>query len=310
VRPTADAKGIALNAVLGSDSDSVRVSGDPDRLQQVLWNLLSNAIKFTPRGGQIDVQLDKVQSHVELRVRDTGHGIPQDFLPYVFDRFRQADGTSARKFGGLGLGLAIVRHLVELHGGRVHVYSAGEGHGATFTVALPIRAVHTDPRESVHPSLVRGSPYLLSDLPSLADLRVLVVDDDADARDLVTAVLEPCGANVTAVASVEEALCAIAKAQPDVLISDIGMAGEDGYALVRKLRALDPAQGGRIPAAALTAYARPEDRSRILAEGFQLHMAKPVDPAELIAAVGQLVGRWTATQYLAEPLQERQTSVS
>jgi PAS domain S-box-containing protein len=296
VRPAAQAKEIRLQVLL--DPQAGPVSGDPERLQQVMWNLLSNALKFTPKGGRVQVRLERVNSHVEITVTDTGQGISAEFLPHVFDRFRQADSTQTRNVGGLGLGLAIVRQLVELHGGTVQVVSGGEGHGATFTVSLPITAVHptentrsTDTEGSVNNERVHpraGGRVALDCPPELDGLKVLVVDDEMDARELVVAVLQECNATVTAVTSATEALEALANMQPDILISDIGMPGEDGYSLIKKVRALPPHSGGRIPAVALTAYARAEDRIKALASGFQMHAPKPVEPAELAAIVASL----------------------
>ncbi len=293
VRPTAEAKNIRLQVLL--DPQAGPVSGDPDRLQQIIWNLLSNALKFTPRNGRIQVRLERVNSHVELTVSDSGQGISAEFLPHVFDRFRQADSTLTRSVGGLGLGLEIVRQLVELHGGTVQASSEGKNRGATFTVSLPIAAVHknhntrsTD-NERVHP---RASGRVAFECAQeLKGLQVLVADDDTDARELIVAVLSQCGAKVTSVASAQAALDAIARAQPDVLISDIGMPDEDGYSLIKKLRALPPQQGGRIPAVALTAYARAEDRIKALSSGFQMHAPKPVESAELMAIVASLAAR-------------------
>jgi PAS domain S-box-containing protein len=293
VRPTAEAKNIRLQLLL--DRQAGPVSGDPDRLQQVMWNLLSNAVKFTPKDGRVQVRLERIDSHVEITVSDTGQGISAEFLPHVFDRFRQADSTNTRGVGGLGLGLAIVRQMVELHGGTAQAASAGEGQGATFTITLPIVAVHntqaaraTD-QERIH--LPAGGRVAIDCPPALKGLKVLVVDDETDARGLVVAVLEQCDAEVTAVTSADEALEAIVSVQPDVLISDIGMPGEDGYSLIKRVRALPPQSGGRIPAVALTAYARAEDRIKALASGFQMHAPKPVEPAELVAIVASLAER-------------------
>jgi PAS domain S-box-containing protein len=290
VQPSADTKAIQLESVL-EPSDN-QVWGDPERLQQVVWNLLSNAIKFTPSGGRVEVRLEYVDSQVQIAVSDTGKGISADFLPYVFDRFRQADSTSTRVHKGLGLGLAIARHLVELHGGTIQAESQGSGQGATFTVKLPLRDVRSletsleSEQSHVHPTIGDGVP--LDSPPTLNGLRVLVVDDEADVRKFVSTVLEECGAEVTAVGSVEEALAALQHLKPDVLVSDIGMPGEDGYALIRKVRELEADIGGGIPAVALTGYARVEDHREALSAGFQLHVAKPVRPAELIAVVASL----------------------
>ncbi len=289
VRPAADARSIRLQAVL--DPSAGPISGDSERLQQVLWNLLSNAIKFTPKGGRVQIRLERINSHIEITVSDTGIGISANFLPYVFERFRQSDSTSTRTYGGLGLGLAIVRQLVELHGGTVHAASPGEGQGATFTVILPLMILHTDVMTPVrvHPQI--EGEVSLNPNSLLYGLQVLVVDDEADARELLTTVLEECGARVIAVASAPEALSVLKQLKPDVLVSDIGMPDEDGYALMRTVRAIAAERGGQIPAMALTAYARSEDRIRALQAGFQMHMPKPLEPAELIAAVANLAGR-------------------
>ncbi len=291
VRPAADAKNIRLQLVL--DPAAGPVLGDSERLQQIVWNLLSNAIKFTPKGGRVQVGLKRINSHVEIVVTDTGKGISAEFLPYVFDRFRQADSSITRSFNGLGLGLAIVRQLVELHGGTVHAESSGEDQGATFTVKLPLMAVSPKPSglEQVHPTM--GGSVLFDCSPRLDGLRVLVVDDEADTRALLIYALEASGAEVVAVASADEAISTLTKSliPMDVLISDIGMPDEDGYTLLRRVRALEKERGGKIPAVALTAYARTEDRRAALLAGFQFHIAKPVEPAELIAVIANLAGR-------------------
>jgi len=289
VRLAADAKGIRLQTLL--DPSAGPISGDSARLQQMIWNLLSNAIKFTPKGGRVQLRLERVNSHIEIVVSDTGQGISPEFLPYVFDRFRQADAATTRRHGGLGLGLAIVRHLVELHGGTVHVDSPGEGQGATFTVSLPLMIVHRAPgkEERRHPKVESAGDMECP--PELDGLCVLVVDDELDARELLSVVLTQCGAKVTTAASVPDALAALEESRPDVIVSDIGMPEEDGYSFIRKVRALHDTRGGRIPAAALTAYAGAEDRKRALLAGFQLHIPKPVDPTELIAVVATLAGR-------------------
>jgi signal transduction histidine kinase len=291
VRPAADAKGIQLRVVLAPLTTPVL--GDADRLQQVVWNLLSNAIKFTPRGGRVEVQVEHTPSNVVVRVSDTGMGIRPDFLPYVFDRFRQAESSITRTHGGLGLGLSIVRHMVELHGGTVEVDSAGEGQGATFMVRLPIRV---DLSEAPAASPEQRSPvpegHPGNNAAVLDGTRVLVVEDEDDARDLLVMTLEQCGATVEAVASVPEALDVFDRSPlPDVLVSDIGVPVEDGYSLMKKLRAREPGRGGDVPAVALTAYARAEDRLRALSAGFQSHLAKPIDPAELVATIARLAGR-------------------
>ncbi len=264
------------------------VSGDADRLQQVTWNLLANAIKFTPRNGRVQVRLARIDSHVELRIEDTGIGIGPEFMPHVFELFRQRDGSPSRQHGGLGLGLALVKHLVELHGGSVECASPGEGQGAVFSVRLPLMIVASR-TEGVHPTAETGGA--MPPAPSLEGVSVLVVDDDPDARHLISTLLEERGARVRAVAGSEEALAALEAELPDVLVSDIEMPGQDGYALIRTIRALPPERGGRIPAAALTAYARTEDRMQALLAGFHLHMPKPVQPAELAAVVASLAGR-------------------
>ncbi len=296
VRAAAEAKEITIHTAL--DSSVGPLAGDPDRLQQIVWNLLSNAVKFTPAGGRIDIQLRHAGTHVELRVSDTGKGIRPDFLPYVFDRFRQADSTTTRRHGGLGLGLAIVRHLAELHGGTAHVDSAGDGLGASFTVRLPFgHAAGGDGTEAGTARKPEGEvagPAGDGELPSLEGVRVLLVDDEADARELLTTLLERCGAHVKAAASADEALASLDLSEPDVLVSDIAMPGEDGYALIEKVRSRDAGQGRWLPAVALTAYARDEDRARALAAGYQLHVAKPVTPPALVRAVAALASRLRA----------------
>jgi light-regulated signal transduction histidine kinase (bacteriophytochrome)/CheY-like chemotaxis protein len=287
--PAAHNKQVRLQKVI--DPRASAVWGDPARLQQVIWNLLSNAIKFTPKGGRVQVSVALVGSHVELGVTDSGMGIAPEFLPHVFDRFRQADATTTRRFGGLGLGLAIVRHLVELHGGTVEARSGGPGTGATFTVRLPLKAMD---RSADGPD-GRGRRIAPSfgecPSPSLAGLRALVVDDEPDARYLVRRILEQCDVVVTTAASVPEALAAVAAGRFDVIVSDIGMPEQDGFDLIRRVRALPADAGGRTPAVALTALARLEDRRRALLMGFQIHVPKPVDPAELLAVVASVAGR-------------------
>jgi PAS domain S-box-containing protein len=286
VRPAAQAKEISLQSVL--DPSAGPVAGDFDRLQQVVWNLLSNAIKFTPKQGCTQVRLERVNSHVEIAVTDTGKGIDSEFVPYVFERFRQADSSSTRVYSGLGLGLAIVRQLVELHGGTVRADSEGEGKGATFTVKLPLMPVRVarHPSERVHATTDLGVPF--DNPPALNGVRVLLVDDEADSREFLVAALEECEAKVFAAASASEALEAVSQFKPHVLVSDIGMPLEDGYSLIRKVRQLSPEQGGEIPAIALTAYARAEDRMKAIASGFQMHISKPVEPAELVTVVASL----------------------
>ncbi|HVG34187.1 MAG TPA: PAS domain S-box protein [Pyrinomonadaceae bacterium] len=284
--PAAEIKGITINSEL--EAGASMVWGDPARLQQVMWNLLSNAVKFSSKGGHIEIGLRRVESHIRITVSDTGQGISPEFLPYVFERFRQADGTTTRTHGGLGLGLAIVRHLIEMHGGTVKAESAGVGHGSIFTVDLPLMAV-----QSVDLAAAELSPSVVGSMqiecpPSLDAVRILIVDDEPDARMLLTTIIEQCGATVMAVRSAAEALSALTEFKPHILVSDIGMPEEDGYSLIRKVRALRTEDGGRIPAIALTAYAREDDRMRALLAGFQVHLAKPVNPAELIAVVGGL----------------------
>ena len=284
VRPTAQAKAIDLEVSVGNPS--LVVLGDHGRLQQVVWNLLSNAIKFTSSGGRVDVQVRGEGGEVVLTVSDTGIGIDREFLPYVFDRFRQADSSTTRSHGGLGLGLAIVRHLAELHGGRVGVESEGRGGGASFILRLP--ALTAAPASVAVASAVGVHAIAAS---ALAGLRVLVVDDQADARDLIAASLEQYGATVTKAASAREACEIIDVEPPNVLIGDIGMPEEDGYSLIRRVRARPARDGGQIPAIALTAYARREDRARALDAGFQVHLAKPINDVDLVEAVASLSGR-------------------
>lgn len=287
VRLSAEAKEIRLQQVL--DPLTGIVSGDPARLQQIVWNLLSNAIKFTPKGGRVQVVLERVNSHLEISVIDTGQGIKPEFLPHVFDRFRQADASITRNHGGLGLGLSIARSLTELHGGSIRVKSAGENKGATFIVSLPLVVVH--PEEVELDGFDWNGRISISgeyQEPALDGVKVLVVDDEPDARELIRLVLEGCNAEVVTAASAQEALEVLKHDKPHVLISDIGMPQEDGYQFIRKVRTLDPDRGGMIPAVALTAYARAEDRKRALLSGYQMHISKPVEPSELIAVVSSL----------------------
>jgi PAS domain S-box-containing protein len=290
VRPAAEAKGVRLQKIM--DTGTVSVSGDPVRLQQVVWNLLSNAVKFTRRGGKVQVRMERVNSHVEIVVSDTGAGISPDFLPHVFDRFRQADMGTTRRHGGMGLGLAIVRHLVELHGGTVRAESAGEGQGSTFTVLLPVAPVYQPAVEGerVHPA-ARDTMPSFECAERLDGLKVLVVDDEPDTRELLKAGLGQCGAEVTAASSAAEALAAISAGAPDLLISDIGMPDEDGYELIRRVRELPAEGGGKVPSIALTAYARTEDRLQALRAGYEMHVPKPVEMAELVAVAASLVRR-------------------
>jgi signal transduction histidine kinase len=280
VKPAADAKEIRIDRAL--DSSAGLVSGDPSRLQQIVWNLLSNAIKFTPSGGRIQVSVRRVDSQIEIDVADNGMGIAPDFLEHVFERFRQSDAASTHKYGGLGLGLSIVKHLVDLHGGTVRVQSAGEGSGTTFTVRLPIANA---PRVHVEGYVAGAADYRVADLTGL---RVLAVDDDTDARGFVQQVLSDCGADVETAANAKDALECVRSFEPHVLISDIGMPGIDGYALLRGMRVLE---AGRIPAIALTAYAHAGDRERALREGYAVHLSKPVEPSELVAYVADVAAR-------------------
>ncbi|MDT7541446.1 MAG: hypothetical protein QOE33_1350 [Acidobacteriota bacterium] len=290
-RPAAAAKGIELRATF--DAESHTVAGDPDRLQQIIWNLLNNAVKFTPQGGSIEARLARAGSGVEIAIADTGVGIEPEFLPYVFDRFRQADAKTTRIYGGLGLGLAIVRQLVELHGGTVSVASEGAQRGTTFTVRLPAAPPVSQPDEPMHSrSVVEVLPSSdASEGETLMGLRVLVVDDDGDARELFARTLADCGAHALTAASSAEAFDALVRERPDVLLADIAMPEEDGYVLIGKVRALPPEGGGLTPAAALTAYARPEDRAKVLRAGFQVHLPKPVKSSELIKVVARLAAR-------------------
>ena len=291
VRPAAAAKGLRLETVL--DPDAGPIMGSAERLQQVVWNLLINAVKFTPRGGRVQVVLQRVNSSVRIVVSDTGQGMAADVLPFVFERFRQGDNGSTRVHGGLGIGLALVRHLVDLHGGRVKAESPGPGLGATFTVELPVAMVtayQPPPALAVVPlSLPPPAPSPAP--PSLRGIGVLLVDDDRDGLELAGVILTNCGADVRTCASPAAALEVLAGWTPDVAVLDIEMPGEDGFTLLRRARALVSARGIRIPALALTAYGRPSDRTRALAAGFNLHLSKPVDPTELALAVGSLAGR-------------------
>ncbi|HYP26733.1 MAG TPA: ATP-binding protein [Blastocatellia bacterium] len=289
VRPTVEVKGIRLQVVL--DPNAGPIAGDPNRLQQIVWNLLSNAVKFTPKRGRIQVRLERINSHVQLTVSDTGQGISPDFLPLVFDRFKQADSTLSRAHGGLGLGLAIVRHLVEQHGGTVRAESSGEGQGATFKVQLPVIIAHgavgTVSKALEWGGLDLEESPVFDCPPTLRGLRLLVIEDDPDARELVSTILKQCEAEVKAVGSASEAFEVLEEWGPDLLVSDIEMPEEDGYSLIRRIRSSN-IKKARIPAVALTAHARTEDRVRALSVGFQSHVTKPVDPAELIAVIASL----------------------
>ncbi|QDT57400.1 Phytochrome-like protein cph1 [Caulifigura coniformis] len=286
----ATAKGIRIETMIDPLS-GLNTTGDPGRLQQVVWNLLSNAVKFTHARGKVQVILERVDSHVELSIADNGQGIASDFLPHVFDRFRQADSSKTRRFGGLGLGLAIVRDLVELHGGIVRAYSAGVGKGATFVVSLPVRVVQLPAKETSPESRLSGSRPDCEAL-NLKGVRVLALDDEKDARDVVKRMLEECDCEVTTAASIEDALEARRSAEFDVIISDIGMPDGDGYEFIKRWRSLEASEGkSKTPAVALTAYARADDRRKALLSGFQAHLAKPADSAELLALVASLAGR-------------------
>jgi len=286
VRPSALAK--QLSVELGPHAERCFLVGDPERLQQVVWNLLSNAVKFTDAGGSIRITTEQEGSVVVLTVTDTGKGIEPELLPFVFDRFRQGDASTTRRVGGLGLGLALVRHIMELHGGSVTAESAGLFKGSTFRITLPIRAVVEDA-----PPQTRSSPQATATAGraagALRGVRVLVVDDDADARELLSSVLVEAGATVETSRSTAEGFEAVRRFRPHLFVSDIGMPEADGYELAARVRGLQSAEGGSIPSIALTAYARGEDRTKALAAGFTLHIGKPVSPDDLIWAVERLV---------------------
>jgi len=284
VRPAAYAKGITLDSRL--DQDAGQITGDPDRLQQVIWNLLSNAVKFTDEGGCVEIALGRVDPYIQIIVRDTGRGINSEFMPHLFERYHQADASGSRRRGGLGLGLTLVRQLVEMHGGSVTADSEGEGKGAIFTVKLPVRAIYT--AETERALGARGQTN------SLNGVWVIVVDDEANARELIMSVLESSGARVTAFASAEEALnlmMDVAAPRPDALVCDLAMPGADGFSLINKLREWEKTYDGVLPAIALTAFGRVEDRTRALYAGFQMHITKPVEPVELVVAVRSLIDR-------------------
>ena len=288
VRPAADAKGITLESRL--DQEAGQITGDPDRLQQVAWNLISNAVKFTKEGGRVEVTLGRVDPYIQIKVRDTGRGISTEFMPHLFERYHQADASDSRRRGGLGLGLTLVRQLVEMHGGGVAAESEGEGKGATFTVKLPVRAIYTAETDRT-----LGAR---SETKSLDAAWVMVVDDEANARELIMSVLESSGARVTACASAEEALKLLMDSsvpRPDALVCDLAMPSEDGFSLIRKLRDWEKSHDGILPAIALTAFGRVEDRTRALYAGFQMHITKPVEPVELVVVVKSLIERgWQA----------------
>jgi len=290
VQPSADAKQIRLQLLV--DLDVPLIVGDADRMKQVVWNLLSNAIKFAPKTGRVQVRLLRGIDHCELIVEDNGPGIAPEFIPYMFERFRQADSSTTRSHKGLGLGLAIVRSLVEMHGGTISAANAtADQSGAIFTIRLPIRGPHAVVGEDELPPLADRAPHWLDKAPPLDDLNILVVEDDSDARELLTQILGRCGARVTAAASAAEGFAAFQQQRPDVLISDIEMPDEDGYMFIRRIRALAADAGRDVPAAAVTAYASPTDRLRVLGAGFNMHLAKPVQPAELALVVASLAGR-------------------
>jgi PAS domain S-box-containing protein len=294
VRPAAQAKGVVLTSTL--DAPTGPVPGDPNRLQQVVGNLLSNAIKFTEKGGRVQVALRRVNSSFQIAVTDTGIGIAPAFLPHVFDRFRQADSSNTRAAGGLGLGLAIVKHLVELHGGTVRAESAGRGEGTTFMIELPLVETVTEGEATGERRRSDGAPAVAAEFRrmDLTGVKVLVVDDNADARMLIQRMLEGCGASVTTAATVADAMFAVEHGRPHVLVSDVAMPEMDGYELLRRIRALGQSRGGGVPAIALTAFARSEDRTRALRAGFLHHVAKPLEPSELVATVASVVGRTAA----------------
>ncbi|MEA5623906.1 ATP-binding protein [Nostoc sp. UHCC 0251] len=280
VHPTSEIKDLQIESNLNSSVGEVM--GDAERLQQVVWNLLSNAVKFTPSGGRVEVRLKQVNSNAQITVSDTGKGISGDFLPYIFERFRQADSTTTRAEGGLGLGLSIVRYLVEMHSGTVYAASEGEGRGATFTVLLPTIELQQE-------QLIKESEVKVDNLSTLVGSQILVVDDNPDTRELVSFILQQSGALVTSVSSVHEALEALVRLEPDVLISDIGMPDEDGYSLIRKVRINEAARGKKIPAVALTAFARDEECKLALQAGFHVHLSKPIEPEKLVTVVANLV---------------------
>jgi CheY-like chemotaxis protein len=290
VLPAADAKRVRIQKAI--EGGVAIVSGDADRLQQIVWNLLSNAVKFTPAEGLVQIRLERQNSHIEIHVTDSGIGIKPEFLPFVFDRFRQADATATRAYGGLGLGLAIVRHLVELHSGEVSAHSEGQGRGATFSVKLPpIAAYEPVASEERMNSRVDESLPQIDALGRLDGLRALVVDDEQDTCELLKTMLENSGAEVTIAKSAEEGLTALAHSQFHVILSDIGMPETDGYRFMLQVRQLPTDRGGRIPAVALTAYARTEDRLKALRAGYQMHVPKPIEYAELVTVMASLGGR-------------------
>jgi signal transduction histidine kinase/DNA-binding response OmpR family regulator len=289
-RPAADAKTIQIEVAL--DKSASQVLGDATRLQQVIWNLFTNAVKFTPEGGRVEVRLERSDKYAQIIVSDSGQGINPQFLPVIFDRFRQADGSTTRKHGGLGLGLAIARHLVEMHGGTINAHSDGKNQGATFTVTLPINNTgrHQDVGTELSSSTNGDEKQPFGCSPALDGLRILVVDDEADTRELILTVLRQCGAEVRGSESADEALVMFGEWSPDLLISDIGLPGEDGYSLLKKVRESEQ-EFSQIPAVALTAYASAEDRERVLSAGFKMHIAKPIEPEELLTIIANVAGR-------------------
>jgi CheY-like chemotaxis protein/two-component sensor histidine kinase len=289
LRPTADVKGIRLQTRF--EPGECLVKGDPNRLRQVIWNLLSNAIKFTQRGGSVNIDLKCVESTARLRVSDTGDGISAEFLPYVFDRFRQAEGSISRKQGGLGLGLAVARHLVELHGGTITAESEGLGQGSVFSVDLPMTQERRDPARAEERRREVDRRRTRKGVVRLDGVHVLLVEDDDDSRKLLGTMLRRYGARVTSTKSAAEALEVFEGELPDVMISDIGMPDQDGYELIRKLRTLPVEKGGATPAIALTGYASRKDRERALSSGYQQHMAKPIEQVDMIRAIAALIGR-------------------
>lgn len=290
MRPAAEAKDIQIAFERGLPAGDDLVVGDPDRLQQVVWNLFSNAIKFTPARGRVEVELSRDGSHFQIRVSDNGKGVRPEFLPHVFDRFRQADSTSTRVHGGLGIGLAIARHLVELHGGTITAESAGEGMGSTFTLSLPAVALGVESAERARRPTAEIPAATHEELADLTGARVLVVEDEPDGQELLVETLRAAGAEVRAAGSAQDGFELVRTFRPDVLVSDVGMPGEDGYALVERVRRLPLDEGGMTPALAVTAYAREEDRIRAAGAGFQNHIAKPFEPSELVSVVGRLAG--------------------
>ncbi|MBK7368937.1 MAG: response regulator [Candidatus Eisenbacteria bacterium] len=292
--PASDAKQIRLQLVL--DERAGVISGDSERLQQVMWNLISNAIKFTPKGGRVQVVLRRVESHIEIEVSDSGSGIDPEFLPHVFEPFRQGTGGSMRRHGGLGLGLSIVRHIVELHGGEISAFSEGLGLGSKFLVKIPLPVTATAPGMLLRRHPIARDLLAPVHLARLDGVHVMIVEDEESAFEALLVLFQSCGADARGARSVPEAMTLFTKMKPDVLVSDIAMPGEDGYALIRKIRRLPPEQGGATPAVALTAYAKIEDRVTILAAGFQMYLSKPADPNELVAVVGSLAHRHSSKE--------------